>query len=211
MFRIQEEIAQFEEIQQLKKIQRTKDDEHGRAALEFARKRLDMARRELEHAEELRKNYEEAAEAFTGLIGRGGVSALERAGFEPGGRRRDRIADVITEEGFIPADALRSAGMTADEAERIAELSKAAEGSNDLKESLGGVASAMRSVTRMVDVFGDPSDETRQVADGVTDILDNIAEIDSGFLSGDAGGRGHVDVRAEPASARHAGSGQSGP
>lgn len=172
IFSIQEQIAQ------LKEAEKQLGSEAVREQLEFAEKRLEIARRELSRAEELRKKMKEAAEAFEGLVGRQGEGPLERAGFVPGGTRETSVEDLITDDGFISDKALRNAGMTAKEAKRIAEeMKKAQEAGDGLSEMFDGLAASIRSVTRLVDTFGDLSDEARRVADGVADVFDNMGRL----------------------------------
>lgn len=170
IYRLQNEIADLEGLQRVLGSQRIQEQ------LEFARKRLETERRALETAEELRKKYKEAAEAFTGLIGAGARGPVQAAGFKP--PKQDPTIGRFIEGGIISEKALRGAGMSPETAKRIADqLDRQAKASKGLAEGLQGAADGLRAMTRLADTFGDMDDDMRRVAEGAADMMDNIGKL----------------------------------
>lgn len=187
IFDIQEEIA---ELEAQKKILGEEAVAH---LIDAAERRLRLARQELSSARELREAYRAAANAFVEAVGflqragvpRGGLGVGREGFLESIGFTGPQEEPNIIEDGFFSEAALRSVGITADEIARIKrDLAEAAESGSAFEEAMSSIAKALRAVVRMVDVFGDLSDEVRQVTLGIADVADNISDLENLTFTG---------------------------
>lgn len=173
-----------DEILTLEELSKTLGKEKLKDQMAAAQTELRSAELALGKAKEVREAYRDAAESLEGLIGKGVQGQLGAAGIL--GLKPSETK--IIEDGLISESALRKVGMTSDAAAELARhLNDSGDAAKETRESLDGLASGIRIMTRLADTFGDLSDEARRMADGIADVLTSIAKIDTGFLSGVGG------------------------
>ncbi len=190
IFKIQEEINRLKEAEKLL------GEEATREAIAGANTRLVAAQVELAKAEEFRAKIKKAADSFSTLLreqqileGAGLQSLPGRlVGLQPRGldnalseaarRRRIEEAKARKERKAAHEEAMKFTDAELDAQKELEEQTKKnTEAWTTSREVLEDLAATVDGLVRLVDVFGDLSEETRRAAAGIADALDAAARV----------------------------------